>query len=406
MASAHVFVVLAAFLVAAPQDSVREVSALVLVDAAGAVRRIPVAEAGLDGAGASEVLFARPVGLPAGQLPVGADVAWLSLHAGDRVRARVRGGAGDLLRVELADGAEWVVSVERLASVEFEGRLRPEVASGLTPADSGDVLWWIREGGGIDRVPGTLVEFGAAGASLESSFGVRSYPWSEVAALFVEALDEESARRPRSAARGLVEGAAASVDLIDGGRLHGLLRGLDAATCTLETAPGRSIDLPLWCVAEIAIDDGRARYLSELEPARAEEGSAFGDDLGLAWPHRRDRAVTGAPLRAGGRTWRRGLGVHAPSRLTYALDGDWARLSGSVAVDDSVLRLAARGSVVFRVLVDGEARFESGVLRGGDGPKALDVDLTGARGLVLEVDMDGDHFVADRADWLGLLLSR
>jgi hypothetical protein len=58
------------------------------------------------------------------------------------------------------------------------------------------------------------------------------------------------------------------------------------------------------------------------------------------------------------------------------------------------------------VLVDGETRFDSGVLRGGDAPRAFDVELAGARELVLEVDMDGDHFVADRADWLGLLLSR
>lgn len=390
----------------APQEAPAATPTLRLEDLAGVERRVELADFQLARDGSADVLFARPEGLAPGAAPVGADVAWIELHAGDRVRARVRGGAGDLLRVELFDGAEWVVAVDRLARLEFEGRLRPEVAAGLGPAPTGDVLWWLREGGGLDRVPGTLVEFGAEGPSLESSFGERTYPWAEVAALYVEALDQESASRPSASALGLVEGAAVGVDLVDGGRLYGLLRGLDAAHCRLETAPGRSVNLPLGCVAEIAVDDGRVRYLSELEPASAEESSAFGDELGLAWPHRRDLAVTGTPLRAGGRTWRRGLGVHAPSRLTYALDGGWQRLRGWVAIDDGVLRLAARGSVVFRVLVDGEVRFESGVVRGGDPPRALDVALAGARELALEVDMDGDHFVADRADWLGLLLSR
>jgi hypothetical protein len=393
---------------AATQDATAAAPAPVLrlEDLAGVERRTPLADFALPREGQSDVLFARPEGVAASAPPAGADVAWIELHAGDRARARVRGGAGDLLRAELFDGQEWIVSVERLARLEFEGRLRPEAAAGLGPAPEGDVLWWLREGGGLDRVPGTLVEFGAEGPRLESSFGERTYPWSEVAALYVEALDEESALRPTSQTRGLVEGAAVAVDLIDGGRLYGQLRGLDASGCRLETGAGRSVTLPLGAVSEIAVDDGRARYLSELEPARAEESSAFGDELGLAWPHRRDLAVTGTPLRAGGRTWRRGLGVHAPSRLAWALADGWQRLRGSVGVDDGVLRLAARGSVVFRVLVDGETRFDSGVLRGGDAPRAFDVELAGARELVLEVDMDGDHFVADRADWLGLLLSR
>lgn len=400
------FAALLALVPFAFQDAPSPAPSLRLEDAAGAERRVALAEFSLASDGAPDVLFARPEGLAASAPPAGGDLAWVALHAGDRARARVRGGAGDLLRLELFGGAEWVVPVDRLARIEFEGRLRPEVAAGLGPAPSGDVLWWLREGGGLDRVPGTLLEFGAEGPRLESSFGERVYPWSEVAALYVEALDEESAQRPASPAQGLVEGAAVGVDLVDGGRLFGLLRGLDAANCSLETSPGRRLTLPLACLAEIAVDDGRARYLSDIEPVLAQESSAFGDELGLAWPHRRDLAVTGTPLQAGGRTWRRGLGVHAPSRLTYALGGEWRSLRGRVAIDDGVLRLAARGSVVFRVLVDGELRFDSGVVRGGDAPRSLEVDLAGAREVVLEVDMDGDHFVADRADWLGLLLRR
>lgn len=385
---------------------------VVLESLSGATERRPLAEFDLARATAPDTLFVRPQGLPRGETLVGADVAWLRLHGdgqhgGDHVRAHVRGGAEDLLRVELFDTADWVVSVDRIAELVFRERISAEVLAGLEPAESGDLLFWIREGGGLDRVPGTLLEFGAEGPRLESSFGERTYPWGEIAALFVEALDEGTPHEAVGSDPGLRVGAVVGVDLVDGGRLFGVLEALDAEVCRIATAPGREVELPLWSVAEVAVDDGRARYLSELDPIRAREGSAFGDDLGLTWHHRRDRAVTGGPLRAGGRVWRRGLGVHAPSELTWELGGTWTSLRGSVAIDDEVLLLAARGSVVFRVQVDGDVRFESDIVRGGRPPLSLPpIDLRGARELTLEVDMSDEHFVADRANWLGLLLVR
>jgi hypothetical protein len=128
----------------------------------------------------------------------------------------------------------------------------------------------------------------------------------------------------------------------------------------------------------------------------------------MRWPHRVDRAVDGGPLTAGGRVRARGLGVHAPSTLAWALDGGYARLvGGAVAIDDQVLRLGARGSVVFRVLVDGEEAWKSPVLRGGDAPLEVPpLALAGARELALVVEEADEMFVADRADWLGMLLVR
>jgi hypothetical protein len=384
-----------------------EAPSMVLEDLSGAIRRLPLAELELGNLAASDVLFLRPEGLDVPTAQPSEESAWLQLVGGDRVHARVRGGAGDLLRVELLGQAEWVVSVERIVSLVFSARVSAEVQAGLAPAERGDVLFWLRDGGDLDRVPGTLIEFSAEGPRLESSFGARTYPWNEVAALFIEVLEEPEPRASETELPGLRAGARVGLDLIDGGRLHGVLRALDAGSCRVETAPGRELTLPLGAVAELAADDGRARYLSELEPELAEEGSSFGDDLGLVWRHRRDGCVTGGPLRAGGRTWRRGLGVHAPSRLTWELDGSWTELRGAVAIDDQVLMLAARGSVIFRVQVDGEQRFESPVVHGGDPPVEFPpIALKGARKLTLEVDMDGDHFVADRADWLRLLLVR
>ena len=63
---------------------------------------------------------------------------------------------------------------------------------------------------------------------------------------------------------------------------------------------------------------------------------------------------------------------------------------------------------MFRVLVDGETRFESDVMTAGEGPETVKgISLAGATHLVLEVDMADDLHVADRADWLRpVLVSR
>jgi hypothetical protein len=176
----------------------------------------------------------------------------------------------------------------------------------------------------------------------------------------------------------------------------------------LVTRAGRGLRLPRSSVAEVFVPGAGAVFLSELEPlVVGVPGSPFGDGFGMVWPHRVDRSVTGGLLRSGGELFTRGLGVHAPSRLEWDLDGSWSSLRLAVAVDDEVLELPLHGSVVFRVIADGETRFESGILGAGGGPQVVPgISLEGVRKLVLEVDMAGNLHVADRADWLRPLLVR
>ena len=131
----------------------------------------------------------------------------------------------------------------------------------------------------------------------------------------------------------------------------------------------------------------------------------------MVWDHAVDRAATGEPLRVGGTTYRRGLGTHAPTRLVFDLDPRFTKLRGSVGIDDSALTNPehARGSVTFRVRLDGKVVWESRVLRGGDAPVELPVielppsESGRARELALEADPVEDHR-GDRADWLRFLL--
>ena len=375
-----------------------ERAVLETLDGSVSVRSLAELDAGdLEGAVLIRFEGFPPLGDP-GFLP--RDRAELELVGGDRVLGEVVDGRGDLVDVRILGGGTLSVVVDHLRSLVFPARVDPERLAGLVPASEGDRLYWIRPGG-LDRVDGTLESFGTEGVTFDSVLGSKTFPWEEVAALYVEPFAEAKVAGEEG------EGRPVAVDLVDGGRLRGRLRSLSAEGAEIAVTAAGSLTLPLAAIAEIVGDDGRVAFLSSLSPAEAEEGSPFDDDLGMSWPHRMDRSVSGGPLTSGGRRFGRGIGVHAPSRLTWRLDGTWRELRGAVAIDDSVLLLPHRGSVRFRVHVDGQLRWDSGIVRGGNPPVTLPpLELAGATELALEVDMATRFHVADRANWLRMLLVR
>jgi len=337
---------------------------------------------------------------PPARAPAGEDDVEVLLHGGDRLHGRVAGGRAELLDVELWAGVRMGVAVDEILEIVFP--LRIPVLSSATVARGvdGDRLFR-RSGGQLDRIDGAVEEFTTDGVRFGGDrTGSRLFPWSEVAALFVESTGV--APRPRGS-----EDVDVVLDLHDHGRLRGRLVRLGPQGCELTTRNGDRVLVPLAAIAHLLVDDGTLAFLSSFPPAGGSPSRPFGDDLGMSWPARVDRAVAGGPLAAGGRVYPRGIGMHAPGRRTWMLEPGWKALRGFVAVDDSVLRLPARGSVVFRVLLDGVERWRSPVVRGGEGPLPLpELDLAGARELALEVGDAGDSAVADRAAWLQLLLRR
>ncbi len=346
----------------------------------------------------------RPTGFPAA--PAAPAQAGASAHVtlvnGDELRARVRGGAGETLELELFGGVVVPFDLGAVRSLQFPERIPAEQRHSLAPAAEGDRLY--RRAGALDAIDGTLEGFEPAGVRFDSVLGLRTIPWQDVAALFLEVLGQKTTGAEPGRVPVTLDFAGP-----EGGRLRGGLIALEGERCRLVLGGKTEIALPLYAVAELVVADGRLTFLSELVPLReVGRGAPFGDELGMSWPHRMDRSVLGGELRAAGVAHRRGIGMHAPSALAFSLDGGGARLRGSVAIDDSALvnGAAARGSVVFRVRADGEILWESPLVRGGDPPLALPVlALADRRELELEVDPAGD-FAGDRANWLDLVLVR
>jgi len=327
--------------------------------------------------------------------------ARLVLVSGDELWGRVRGGTGESVLVELTSGVSLPIEISELVSLDVPDFIPSGQRSSLPPAAEGDRLYR-RTGGALDAIDGTLEGFTDEGVRLQSVLGAKTFSWEEVAALRIEVLEDE----PVSASAPEVP---VHVALVDGSRLRGGLVSLDSDRCHLVLGGRHEVSFPLAAIAELTVADGRLTYLSELEPvSETGRGTPFGDELGMTWPHRMDANVLGGPLRSGGKAYLRGVGMHAPSRLVFRLDGEPRVLRGRVGIDDSarINGPAARGSVVFRVWLDGKRAWESALLRGGDEPALLPaLDLAGARELALEVDPAGD-FAGDRANWLGVVLVR
>jgi hypothetical protein len=146
----------------------------------------------------------------------------------------------------------------------------------------------------------------------------------------------------------------------------------------------------------------RITYLSDLPPLSYKHIPY----LQTTWPLGRDRSVTDQRLRHGGATYIKGLGMHSASRVAYRLDNRWRRFEAELALDDTAGR---QGSVVFRVFLGDDAdrwqrAYESPVVRGGEPPLPMAVELGAARAIALIVDFADHGDVLDRAAWLNARL--
>ena len=149
-----------------------------------------------------------------------------------------------------------------------------------------------------------------------------------------------------------------------------------------------------------AVAAATTEYLSDLPERIISTSQGWGT---LGWDAAAHAgAKPGEPLRIGTQSFTKGLGHHAGGRIEVLLDGEYATFEAQVGLQPC----GGGGSVVFRVLVDGEPQFDSGVLRPQDPPRSVRVSVAGAHALALEADDAGDGITCDMANWADARLTR
>ena len=198
---------------------------------------------------------------------------------------------------------------------------------------------------------------------------------------------------PTVVRRGGGPGQHALVGFSDGTRLD--VQKLEGKGVALRVTPAEGLT---WSVAREELVSlqplgGPVTYLSDLKAADYRHVAY----LKLTWPYQRDRNTTGGWLRAGERLYAKGLGLHGAARLTYAVPEGCRRFDTQLALDDSA---GNRGSIHFRVFVNGTLKYTSPTVRGGTAPIPVSVELDGAKRLDLVVDFTAPTCWTVRTCWM------
>jgi len=169
------------------------------------------------------------------------------------------------------------------------------------------------------------------------------------------------------------------------------------------------------CVAALAAVFSSPRVSAQdvatLQKADAPPNAVWIDSLDLSKEAirrpRLARGQTGTPpplkFALGGASYAHALPLVSDGDVELALGGRAVRFDAVVGLDDSVA--AGSGSVLFGAWVDGKKVFDSGIMRGGDAPKPVSIDLAGARSLVLAMNDGNDGTGSDTAEWGGALVT-
>ncbi|MGW7634606.1 NPCBM/NEW2 domain-containing protein [Streptomyces decoyicus] len=107
-------------------------------------------------------------------------------------------------------------------------------------------------------------------------------------------------------------------------------------------------------------------------------------------------AGDGRPIGIGGTDFAKGLGVHAPSEVSFYTGGRCSAFRAQVGIDDES---GDRGSVGFEVWADGKKVAASSTVTGADAAKAVSASVAGAQTVRLVVTDGGDGIDYDHADW-------
>ncbi len=187
-------------------------------------------------------------------------------------------------------------------------------------------------------------------------------------------------------------GPFVELTLLDGSRLGVTGVRFERGRIVATTRFKAEVRLPIGELAQVHALNASVVYLSDREAS----GTIYEPYLGPTRPYRRNATVAGEVIRLGGVSYDRGIGTQSRTLLAYKLEPGSKRFQALVGLDD---RAGPLGNVVFKVRVDDKILYESPPMSAGEAPRSVDVDLTGARFLILMTEFGERGDVQDHADW-------
>lgn len=314
----------------------------------------------------------------------------IHLSDGGVLEAKLLEGAAGKITVDIGIDRAVTLSISGLAGIRFntvsQGTALTEFSARLKQPEKGrDLLLADRDGGTV-VLPGVL-----------ESLTPESWSFRIGSKVQTGALD-----RAFGIILGGVSAASTSgkvrIRLDDRREFSADIISADPASVEVDAGPLGRLSVAWRTIRGIDVRSERVVFLSDLEPVDIVQYSV----IDASWPPRKDRSVTGSPLIVDGRVYERGLGVHATTRMTYALNGAYASFVSTIGIDDAA---GPRGRAVFRVICDGRVAYESSPVGPGIAA-AVRVPTDGVNQLILECDPGPDLDISDHCDWAGARLIR
>ncbi|HEV2296424.1 MAG TPA: NPCBM/NEW2 domain-containing protein [Tepidisphaeraceae bacterium] len=239
-----------------------------------------------------------------------------------------------------------------------------------------------------DTTGGLISGIDKSGITIDSDGNGVTVPWDAVRTVLLAAV---ASTNPDAAGAG--NERSVRLTLADGSVMSGPTINMNAESVTLGTGDAKR-EVAASAVVSIEQVNGPVAWLSSLPPVESVQ-TPF---LETVFPARMDRTVRGEPLRFGDRTYARGIGVHAYSRLVWQLpEGNrYKTFRTRYAIDGD----KPYANVTVRVKLDDKVVHETPDFVAGKLSDVVQVPLGNAKALTLEVDYGETYDVQDRFNWI------
>ncbi|MFO0904437.1 MAG: NPCBM/NEW2 domain-containing protein [Pirellulales bacterium] len=288
--------------------------------------------------------------------------------------------------VSIDDVARGVRSASQVALADDDIRWRP------VPAHDKLLLL---EGKRIDAVAGFLLAMDDERLEFDVDGATRRIPLASTLA-FVLASPEppvslpQPARDARPPASKPTPPRPVRLELHDGSLLHGHSFTCQEETVELAGVGEKRLAIRRSAVRSVECQSQRVVWLADLQPTDVVQSS----QVAIPRDWQRNRSVFGGPLVIGERTYRRGIGLQAATRLRFDVPKHAQTFVLDVGLDAAA---GGRGDCELVVAGDGGAPLVRRRLRGGEPAQRISVLVAGVRQLQVAVE-PGAHFdLADQA---------